>query len=110
MSGRWIRDWQGECRVPRSARTGKTHLSIGLGIRACQAGHRVAFATAAEWVARLADAHHAGRCRPNWSNSETVLVPRPRLGILVDEGSSVSQLGTGVAWPIRRVQTRLPTA
>lgn len=41
--------------------TGKTHLSIGLGIRACQAGHRVAFATAAQWVARLADAHHAGR-------------------------------------------------
>ena len=41
--------------------TGKTHLSIGLGIRACQAGHRVAFATAAEWVARLAEAHHAGR-------------------------------------------------
>jgi DNA replication protein DnaC len=41
--------------------TGKTHLAIGLGIRACQAGHRVLFATAAEWVARLADAHHAGR-------------------------------------------------
>jgi DNA replication protein DnaC len=40
--------------------TGKTHLSTGLGIRACQAGHRVAFATAAQWVARLADAHHAG--------------------------------------------------
>ncbi|MFC7649380.1 IS21-like element helper ATPase IstB [Streptosporangium lutulentum] len=40
--------------------TGKTHLSIGLGIRACQAGHRVAFATAAQWVARLADAHAAG--------------------------------------------------
>jgi hypothetical protein len=41
--------------------TGKTHLSVGLGIRACQAGHRTAFATAAEWVARLAEAHHAGR-------------------------------------------------
>jgi DNA replication protein DnaC len=40
--------------------TGKTHLSTGLGIRACQAGHRVAFATAAQWVARLTDAHHAG--------------------------------------------------
>ncbi len=40
--------------------TGKTHLSIGLGIRACQAGHRVAFATAAQWVSRLADAHQAG--------------------------------------------------
>jgi DNA replication protein DnaC len=41
--------------------TGKTHLAVGLAIRACQAGHRVLFATAAEWVARLADAHHAGR-------------------------------------------------
>ena len=39
----------------------KTHLAIGLGIRACQAGHRVAFATAAEWVARLAEAHAGGR-------------------------------------------------
>jgi hypothetical protein len=28
-----------------------------LAIRACQAGHWVLFATAAEWVARLADAH-----------------------------------------------------
>ena len=41
--------------------TGKTHLATGLAIRACQAGHRVLFATAAQWVARLADAHHAGR-------------------------------------------------
>jgi DNA replication protein DnaC len=41
--------------------TGKTHLSIALGIRACQAGHRVAFATAREWVDRLAVAHRAGR-------------------------------------------------
>ena len=41
--------------------TGKTHLGIGLAMRACQAGHRVLFATAAEWVARLAEAHHAGR-------------------------------------------------
>jgi len=40
--------------------TGKTHLAIGLSIRACQAGHRVAFATAAQWVTTLADAHHAG--------------------------------------------------
>jgi len=41
--------------------TGKTHLSVGLGIRACQAGHRVLFATAAGWVARLASAHATGR-------------------------------------------------
>jgi DNA replication protein DnaC len=44
--------------------TGKTHLAIGLAIRACQAGHRVLFATASEWVARLADAHAAGRLQP----------------------------------------------
>jgi DNA replication protein DnaC len=41
--------------------TGKTHLAIGLAVRACRAGHRVLFATAAEWAARLAEAHHAGR-------------------------------------------------
>ena len=41
--------------------TGKTHLATGIAIRACQAGHRVLFATAAEWVDRLAAAHHDGR-------------------------------------------------
>jgi DNA replication protein DnaC len=41
--------------------TGKTHLAIGLAIRACQAGHRVLFATASQWVDRLAAAHHTGR-------------------------------------------------
>lgn len=41
--------------------TGKTHLSIALGIRACLAGHRAAFATAAQWVDRLGAAHQAGR-------------------------------------------------
>jgi len=40
--------------------TGKTHLATGLAIRACQAGHRVLFATAADWVARLLEAHHGG--------------------------------------------------
>ena len=41
--------------------TGKTHLAIGLAIKAAQAGHRIAFATAVDWVARLKAAHHAGR-------------------------------------------------
>jgi DNA replication protein DnaC len=41
--------------------TGKTHLAIALGIRACLAGRRVAFATATEWIARLGDAQRAGR-------------------------------------------------
>jgi DNA replication protein DnaC len=59
--------------------TGKTHLSIGLGIRACQAGHRVAFATAAEWVARLAESHHAGKLQ-----AELIKLGRIPL-IIVDE-------------------------
>jgi DNA replication protein DnaC len=41
--------------------TGKTHLAIALGIRACLAGQRVAFATATEWVARLQESQRAGR-------------------------------------------------
>jgi len=41
--------------------TGKTHLATALGIRACLAGHRVAFATATEWVARLLDEQRLGR-------------------------------------------------
>src|SRR5215210_2476565 len=41
--------------------TGNTHLAIALGIRACLAGHRVAFRTATEWVAALADAQRQGR-------------------------------------------------
>jgi DNA replication protein DnaC len=59
--------------------TGKTHLAIGLAIRACQAGHRVLFATASEWVARLADAHAAGKLQ-----SELVRLGRYPL-LVVDE-------------------------
>src|SRR4051812_16212556 len=59
--------------------TGKTHLAVGLAIRACQAGHRVLFATAAEWVARLADAHHTGRLQ-----AELVKLGRVPL-LVVDE-------------------------
>ncbi|GLF95873.1 TIGR00645 family protein [Streptomyces yaizuensis] len=41
--------------------TGRTRLAAGIGLRACQAGHEVRFATAAEWVARLTTAHADGR-------------------------------------------------
>ena len=51
--------------------TGKTHLATGIAIRACQAGHRVQFATASQWVDRLADRPRrrqaAGRARPGWA-------------------------------------------
>jgi DNA replication protein DnaC len=41
--------------------TGKSHLSIALGVQAARRGHRVAFATAHEWVLRLSEAKRAGR-------------------------------------------------
>jgi DNA replication protein DnaC len=39
---------------------GKTHLAIGLGIKAAQNGHSVLFDTADAWINRLATAHQAG--------------------------------------------------
>jgi DNA replication protein DnaC len=59
--------------------TGKTHLAIGLAIRACQAGHRVLFATASQWVDRLAEAHTGGRLQ-----AELVRLARYPL-IVIDE-------------------------
>jgi DNA replication protein DnaC len=41
--------------------TGKTHLSIALGVQAARRGHRVAFASAHDWVGRLASAKRTGR-------------------------------------------------
>jgi DNA replication protein DnaC len=41
--------------------TGKTHLSIALGVQAARRGHRVAFASAQDWVGRLGQARRAGR-------------------------------------------------
>ncbi len=41
--------------------TGKTHLSIALGVQAARRGHRVAFATAQQWVGRLGEAKFKGR-------------------------------------------------
>lgn len=52
--------------------TGKTHLAIGLAIRACQAGHRVAFATRlaiglppGRGPPRRAAARRTGQARPH---------------------------------------------
>jgi DNA replication protein DnaC len=61
--------------------TGKTHLATGLAIRACQAGHRVLFATAAEWVAQLAETHHAGRLQ-----AELVRLGRYPLAVVDEVG------------------------
>ena len=56
--------------------TGKTHLAIAIAIRACLAGHRVAFATATEWVARLGEAKRQG-------NFEAELARLGRIPLLI---------------------------
>jgi DNA replication protein DnaC len=42
-------------------RVGKTHLALGLGVRAVQAGYPVLFDTATNWISRLTTAHNTGR-------------------------------------------------
>lgn len=58
---------------------GKTHLAIGLGVKAAQAGHSVLFDTASNWIARLGAAHHAGNLE-----AELKKIRRYRL-IIIDE-------------------------
>src|SRR3982750_4596045 len=59
--------------------TGKTHLAIAIAIRTCLAGHRVAFRTATEWVALLADAQRHGRLDDELSRLQRVAL------LIVDE-------------------------
>jgi len=66
---------------------GKTHLAIGLGIKATQAGHSVLFDTATNWIARLGRAHHAGALRAHHAGAlelELKKIRRYRL-IIIDE-------------------------
>jgi len=51
----WIEEHANVCLIGNPG-TGKTHLGIALGIKACQRGYRVAFATAQQWVSRLEEA------------------------------------------------------
>ena len=71
--------------------TGKTHLAIGLAMRACQAGHRVAFATAAQWVTRLADAHAHGRLQAELARlGRTPLVVVDEVGYIPFEAEAAN--------------------
>jgi DNA replication protein DnaC len=58
---------------------GKTHLAIGLGVKATQAGYSVLFDTASNWITRLAAAHQSGQLE-----AELKKIRRYKL-IIVDE-------------------------
>jgi DNA replication protein DnaC len=58
---------------------GKTHLAIGLGVKATQAGYSVLFDTASNWIARLSMAHKA-----NALEAELKKIRRYKL-IIIDE-------------------------
>lgn len=58
---------------------GKTHLAIGLGVKAAHAGHSVLFDTASNWITRLSAAHQSGRLE-----AELKKIRRYKL-IIIDE-------------------------
>lgn len=58
---------------------GKTHLAIGLGVKATQSGYSVLFDTANNWIARLSAAHHTGQLE-----TELKKIRRYKL-IIIDE-------------------------
>ena len=58
---------------------GKTHIAIGLGVKATQAGYSVLFDTATNWITRLASAHQAGQLE-----TELKKIRRYKL-IIIDE-------------------------
>jgi DNA replication protein DnaC len=58
---------------------GKTHLAIGLGVKATQAGYSVLFDTASNWITRLAGAHQSGQLE-----AELKKIRRYKL-IIIDE-------------------------
>jgi DNA replication protein DnaC len=70
--------------------TGKTHLAIALAIRAAQAGHKVAFATASHWVMRLSRAH-------NTHGLKTELRRLARIPLLVLDEVGYIPFDTGAA-------------
>ncbi len=55
-----IKSWDNEQYVTGSPGVGKTHLAVGLGIRACNAKYRVVFTTAAKLVQELQIAFKGG--------------------------------------------------
>lgn len=58
---------------------GKTHLAVGLGLKACALGYRTAFVTAAGLIASLVRAHNEGRLE-----EKLKLLVQPKL-LIVDE-------------------------
>src|SRR5918911_1425986 len=75
--------------------TGKTHLAIALGIRACLAVHRVTFRTATEWVALIADEVGYIPFDPEAANVMFMLVSRrdERASLVVTSNKPFSACG-----------------
>ena len=68
--GEWI-EQKSNCCLVGSHGTGKTHVSIGLGLAACRPGLRVRFFTAAGLVSQLEEAQKQYTARPVPAASST---------------------------------------
>ena len=75
---------------------GKTHLAIGIGLKACQHGYSVTFKTAVDWIADLAAAHAAGMLAARLADlDKTSLIIIDELGYIpldADAGNLMFQL------------------
>ena len=64
----WI-EHKVNCCLVGSHGTGKTHVSVALGLAACRAGLRVRFFTAAELVSQLEKGRSSTLSTGSWANS-----------------------------------------
>ncbi len=68
-------------KTKNNGKLSKTHLAVGLGLKAIEAGHRVLFTTAASPIATLTRAHAEGRLE-----EKLKLCTTPRLLVINEIG------------------------
>ena len=117
----WVRAAENLCLIG-PAGTGKSHLLVGLGVAAVQAGHRVRYFTAAELVETLyrglAD-NSVGRVIDNQLRNDLIIVDELGFAPLDDTGAQLlfrfvaaayerRALGIGSHWPFESWGRFLP--
>ena len=104
----WVAEHMNVCFFGPSG-TGKTHLGIALAIKACQAGHRVAFATAQQWIDRLEQAQHRNALDAELRRLDRYsLLVVDEIGYLPLEGQAANLLFALVAAATSRARSSSP--